>query len=245
MPINQSINFETNIAKSQAHQAFTLSEVLITLGIIGIVAAITLPTLINNAQDQQYTVGLKKFYSELSQAMVTMQASDSPYTIPTGDTNINESNDMRDNLCGILSCIKKDSSLKIWGTSIDAYNTNNTVYKNYKSSYKVYTDAGDGLAAAMLKNGMFISVSYNWEDRKGFQLYVDTNGAKGPNMFGKDLNMFEIIHDDNGYYKPVVAGGPGTYRTIANGNTCQTGQSSYPNTWPCSYYRMYMPDKMP
>ena len=34
--------------------AFTLAEVLITLGIIGIVAAITIPTLINNVQDAQY-----------------------------------------------------------------------------------------------------------------------------------------------------------------------------------------------
>lgn len=40
--------------------AFTLAEVLITLGIIGVVAAMTLPTLIANYQKQVYANGLKK-----------------------------------------------------------------------------------------------------------------------------------------------------------------------------------------
>ena len=40
--------------------AFTLAEVLITLGIIGVVAAMTLPTLIQNHQKQTYVVGLQK-----------------------------------------------------------------------------------------------------------------------------------------------------------------------------------------
>ena len=47
--------------------AFTLAEVLITLGIIGVVAAMTLPTLINNAQNKQLEVAFKKSYSALSQ----------------------------------------------------------------------------------------------------------------------------------------------------------------------------------
>ena len=40
--------------------AFTLAEVLITLGIIGVVAAMTLPSLIANHQKQVYVTGLKK-----------------------------------------------------------------------------------------------------------------------------------------------------------------------------------------
>src|SRR5574344_1306929 len=48
--------------------AFTLAEVLITLGIIGVVAALTLPSVINNIQDKQMKVAWKKVFSELSQA---------------------------------------------------------------------------------------------------------------------------------------------------------------------------------
>src|SRR5574344_3080672 len=43
--------------------AFTLAEVLIVLGIIGIVASMTIPTLMNKVAKQEYVAGLKKFYS--------------------------------------------------------------------------------------------------------------------------------------------------------------------------------------
>ena len=48
--------------------AFTLAEVLITLGIIGIVAAMTLPTLIMNHRKQVTVNKVKKFYTVMSQA---------------------------------------------------------------------------------------------------------------------------------------------------------------------------------
>lgn len=51
--------------------AFTLAEVLITLGIIGVVAAMTMPSLIANYQEKQRVSQLKKVYSALSQAFVT------------------------------------------------------------------------------------------------------------------------------------------------------------------------------
>ena len=50
-------------------KGFTLSEVLITLGIIGIVAAITIPTLITNYQKKTTATRVKKAYSELLQAI--------------------------------------------------------------------------------------------------------------------------------------------------------------------------------
>src|SRR5574344_2675960 len=43
--------------------AFTLAEVLIVLGIIGIVASMTIPTLMNKVAKQEYLTALKKFYS--------------------------------------------------------------------------------------------------------------------------------------------------------------------------------------
>ena len=43
--------------------AFTLAEVLITLGIIGVVAAMTMPTLMNQTQGAQYKTAYKKALS--------------------------------------------------------------------------------------------------------------------------------------------------------------------------------------
>lgn len=52
------------------HSAFTLAEVLITLGIIGVVAAMTLPTLNGYYKKQEIVVRLKKFYSTLNNALL-------------------------------------------------------------------------------------------------------------------------------------------------------------------------------
>lgn len=48
--------------------AFTLAEILITLGIIGVVAALVMPSLIASYREKAAVVKLKKFYSVISQA---------------------------------------------------------------------------------------------------------------------------------------------------------------------------------
>lgn len=55
--------------KNHIKKAFTLSEVLITLGIIGVVAAITLPTLVANYKEKVFVVSAKKNYSVLTNAI--------------------------------------------------------------------------------------------------------------------------------------------------------------------------------
>ena len=56
------------------YKGFTLAEVLITLGIIGVVAAMTLPTIINNYQKQVTVNKLKKFYTVMTQAIKLEEA---------------------------------------------------------------------------------------------------------------------------------------------------------------------------
>lgn len=55
---------------------FTLAEVLITLGIIGVVAAMTIPTLLSTTNDQEYKTGIKKAMSALNQAVTMSVALD-------------------------------------------------------------------------------------------------------------------------------------------------------------------------
>ncbi len=54
--------------------AFTLAEVLITLGIIGVVAAMTMPTLLNSTQAARSKTGFKKVMNVLNQALVVHNA---------------------------------------------------------------------------------------------------------------------------------------------------------------------------
>ena len=62
-------------------KAFTLAEVLITLMIIGIVAALTIPSVISNYQQQEFKTGLKKAVSVLNEAiqMNISQDGETPY----------------------------------------------------------------------------------------------------------------------------------------------------------------------
>ncbi len=62
-------------------RGFTLAEVLITLAIIGVVAAISIPSVISNAQQSEYKTGLKKAVSVLNSSITMNMALDgeSPY----------------------------------------------------------------------------------------------------------------------------------------------------------------------
>ncbi len=76
--------------KVSCKSAFTLAEVLITLGIIGVVAAMTMPTLMNSTNGAQYKTAYKKALSVLSQAVVLNVALDDydlSQTVETGGTN--------------------------------------------------------------------------------------------------------------------------------------------------------------
>ena len=60
----------TNSLKQNiGHNAFTLAEVLITLGIIGVVAALTIPMVVENYQKKATVSKLKKFYTNMNQVL--------------------------------------------------------------------------------------------------------------------------------------------------------------------------------
>ena len=62
-------------------KGFTLAEVLITLAIIGVVAAISIPSVISNSQQQEFKTGLRKAVSVLNSAITMNMAIDgeTPY----------------------------------------------------------------------------------------------------------------------------------------------------------------------
>ena len=67
--------------------AFTLAEVLMTMSIVGVVAAMTIPTLHYQKTKKEYSVKLKKFYSKMDNAVLEMQVDKGSFRdmkIPTG-----------------------------------------------------------------------------------------------------------------------------------------------------------------
>lgn len=71
---NSLPSYPPTFLSSCKRKAFTLAEVLITLGVIGIVAAMTLPVLIQNYRKQVVETRLKKFYSIFNQTIKRIEA---------------------------------------------------------------------------------------------------------------------------------------------------------------------------
>ncbi len=67
-------------------KGFTLAEVLIVVGIIGIIAELTIPELVNNFQKQVVVTRLEKFYTNMTQAIKLSEIDNGPaYSWDYGD----------------------------------------------------------------------------------------------------------------------------------------------------------------
>ena len=164
--------------------AFTLAEVLITLGIIGVVAAMTMPSLITNYQKKQTVTQLKKVYSELSQAaeMAKLEYGD----MSLWDYSLSGSDFFNKYLASYI----KISKIKVGDLSkqgIVYYNTSGAI----ETSFTTFYDDADVItlpsgAQIFIANARRVSV----QDRSGF--LVDLNGFKRPNKLGRDLFVFSV-----------------------------------------------------
>ena len=172
--------------------AFTLAEVLITLGIIGIVAAMTLPTLITNTQDKQFRAAYKKSISEISQAMkIIYSETEETYT------SLNWIQ------MPVYFC-KLQRNLKVAKSGIDCGAVNDdTVYTSSAQWPRKYSE-GTALwheqekwydkqnNPQLLNSGYWpltmdlmdgIRINFNCYD----YIFVDVNGDRKPNTIGRDI----------------------------------------------------------
>jgi len=201
--------------------AFTLAEVLITLGIIGVVAALTIPTLMANYQKVQEIAGLKKAYAEITEALKLM-ATDAgcPDNLGCVDALDSETNNTVGNTTDQLgNQFKKYFKLaKDCGSTYDASDANTKCLSDsYSMGYKGATGGyqianmnddqnggynfitADGFAISLRSNGSCDSndasskTNLNLNQDCG-QLIVDINGSKGPNFFGRDIFVFLITN---------------------------------------------------
>ena len=173
--------------------AFTLAEVLITLGVIGIVAAMTMPMLIKNYQKKQTVVQLKKAYSELSQALNIAQKDlgmiedwdFKNFPTPANRAQYFYDNVLKPNLKIAKYCTP--SSNDCWAD--DSF----TLIGNR------YSNLTNGVAG----HNSFITASgysvYYWISGSGFSgwFFVDLNGNKKPNILGKDIFTFILFCGPN------------------------------------------------
>ena len=174
-------------------QGFTLAEVLITLGIIGVVAAMTLPSLIQNYREKATVAAVKENYSIFAQAL-KLVAQDNQNLQDLTDENLSNKENSQIMFDEISKHIKKIKSCDIdSGCMASTYvNINNQVIPN--SNWENYTN----IVTGVLANGTSFWV-LNLPNLAVGQIGIDINGDKRPNKFGVDFFWFTFDVDGNLY----------------------------------------------
>lgn len=180
------------------HHAFTLAEVLITLGIIGVVAALTMPSLIQNYKEKETVSRVKKAYSTISQAYASaLQENGSPETwgLVSFDmvSEIDEENILYylkpylqiNEYCGSKPNVCWSSTNSVAGISFP------------HATAKYYSKAvlSDGTAILSLVTSPVCGASSGQINDICGLIRIDINGKKLPNMHGRDVFSFHVTKD--------------------------------------------------
>lgn len=181
-----------------AKKAFTLAEVLITLGIIGVVVALTLPILIQHYQEKETVSKLKKAYSAISQAYIyALEENGTPDTWNLVSFTQNDETDEKN----ILYYLKPYLKLTEYcGTKQNVCwsNTKSVGGETFDHAYgKYYSKAilSDGTAVLSLVSSINCTGSSGGIKNICGLIRVDLNGKRQPNTMGRDVFSFHVTKD--------------------------------------------------
>lgn len=182
---------------------FTLAEVLITLAIIGIVAAMTIPNLMQKSYEKETVVKLKKVYSTLNQAYLRAReeyGSPSDWYHSSSEGNKECNNTMLDNFSKYLKVSK------ICYQDTGCYP--NVIYKKIDKTNNANWNMNNNVAKLLTSDGMSIfffsycgnprNPGINHIEETWGAISVDINGFKKPNVMGEDT--FSFVVAENGIF---------------------------------------------
>ena len=147
-------------------KGFTLAEVLVTLAVIGVVAALTIPTLIQSSSEKQAKVSIKKAVSVLNQALTMSIAEDG---IDAASSSINSASDLSDLFANYMSTLSTDNANNTF-TAADGM-----IYTFYRKTgaCNTVTNANGGAANCLVE--------------------IDINGNRGSNSVG-NVNSYSDLY---------------------------------------------------
>lgn len=202
--------------KKQFKKGFTLAETLITLGIIGVISALTIPTLVMNYQSKVRITQLQKVYNDISNAAVAALADERvdslDYTYVYEDIN------------GAMKFLEK--YLKI-ARRCDASECLASSYSSLDgtASANISNMCGD---CVLTKYGSVICVPSvyagdGYDSHGHLSIVVDVNGKGAPNTNGRDLFQFNMYSDG------VVGSTYTTNEYFSSGEDCleDAGEANY------------------
>ncbi len=201
---------------------FTLAEVLITLTIIGIVAAITLPSLLVNINDKAWNAQRKAFHARMSQAIGEMDSISGYGEVEVGEDDQLVTDTVAEsfiidglskvyriqNICNknnLTACGIPSSIITMSGDTINA--PKSIVDLNPDFVDETYRTSVAGFETV---NGESVALYYNTnckssldgqskkaQDAVCVNMVFDLNGLKGPNEAGKDIGFLTVLYRTN------------------------------------------------
>ena len=192
------------LKNNTSNSAFTLAEILITLGIIGVVAALTMPALINRTRNKELHTAFLKTYSELNQVA-------QKYYVDNGISITEATIDAPNNLATQIMTEYYKEATKVTTGGMGTKDEEG----NYKAFYSIRTLNGHAYSGGANSNGsnssfmcdnspffqtasgaLFIFNDKAREgDPTGTVVCVDVNGQKAPNRYGMDYFLFAFTKD--------------------------------------------------
>lgn len=151
--------------------AFTLAEVLITLGIIGVVAALTIPVLISNHRKSVVETKLEKFYSVMNQAITQSELENGDKSQWDIDMSVN----------------------KDFTDAVDTYGWYNKYLAKYLKTTRVEKDA-NGFVIAYFSDGSVVII------RRGGSTYNFFPDARDYKKLDSNFLSTNLNNPDNALY---------------------------------------------
>ena len=153
--------------------AFTLAETLLTLVIIGVVAAMTIPSLKHHADEQKFVAYTQKAFAEVSNATARLETK-------YGEVQFWDSsnlNTVKGYYSSVLDIVPFPNTS--WNTSSITANDTGAVTYHFKTN-----------------NGFTWSVNQvSYKGKNVVGITVDVNGQNDPNVEGIDIHSFYILND--------------------------------------------------
>ena len=172
-------------------KGFTLSEVLITLGIVGVVASMTIPAVIRKYRENTTVAQLQKFYTTMNQALKRSELDNGEYKYWDLPKILGNEVYFNKYWKPYLQVLKICKTYKDCGYSAESPFKRpdgrqivfSVVYPSARTTFKL-TDGTTiiNVVNTFDENNTLIDLNY---------IYVDLNGGKAPNMLGRDVFLFD------------------------------------------------------
>ena len=167
-------------------KGFTLAEILITLGIVGVVAALTLPGVVMSYQKKVYVAQLQRIYNQFVNGTKAVMAENGLDSLKEADSNLKKASTF---LNKIVTVSRTGSASSVMASNYKSLNSDKDIPFKMAEGACVVVDTGASICMENMQASGYAVV------------YLDLNGQSKPNVIGRDF--FNLVIEPSGKIQAV------------------------------------------